>query len=134
MPPATNDDKLLFPQYDAVPGYESWVAFERQLIKNGGTADDHGWSYADVLTGVDDGGALGTPVPVAPTTQDDHTIVRLRRKRLKGAHLYLVRHISNTTITDRLSEPPLLGDGEAAFNWLRSRNRVVPDVDDKESL
>ena len=44
------DDKLLFPQYDAVPAYEGWVAFERALIKNGGTADDHGWSYADVFT------------------------------------------------------------------------------------
>ena len=126
MPPATHavEDKLSFEPYDAVPGYESWVKFERALIKNGGVADDHGWSYADVFNGVDDGGALGIPLPPPPhANADARAIARLRRKRLKGAHLYLVRHISSTTITDRLSEPPLLGDGEAAFNWLRNRNR-----------
>ena len=128
------EDKLLFQAYDAVPGYEGWIAFERNLLKNGGTADDHGWSYADVFNGRDDGGASGTALPAAPADNDERAIVRLRRKRLKGAHLYLVRHISNKTVTDRLSEGALLGDGEAAFNWLRNRNRVNPDVQDHEKL
>ena len=73
MPPATHavEDKLSFEPYDAVPGYESWVKFERALIKNGGVADDHGWSYADVFNGVDDGGALGIPLPPPPHANAD---------------------------------------------------------------
>ena len=88
MPPAgahAFEEKLSFEQYDAVPGYESWVKFERALIKNGGVADDHGWSYADVFNGVDDGGALGIPLPPPPhANADARAIARLRRKRLKG--------------------------------------------------
>ena len=33
-------------------------------------ADDHGWSYADVFRGVEDGGASGTALPTAPADAD----------------------------------------------------------------
>ena len=76
----------------------------------------------------------GAALPALPGTADDRQVVRLRRKRNRGAHLYLVRHVSNTSVTDRLSEGVLAGDGEAAFQWLRTRNRTVPDVTDNEKL
>ena len=121
MPPSSDhiDNRLLFEPYDGVPNYERWEAFERDLFKYGGQADDHGWSYADVFRGTDDGGAAGAALPTPPGDADERAMTRYRRKRLKGAHLFLVRHISNKTVTDKLGEPPLLGDGEAAFAWLR---------------
>ena len=137
MPPSEpqhDDKRLFFDPYDGVPNYERFIAFERDLFKYGGQADDHGWSFADVFRGQDDGGANGAALPAAPADADERAIVRLRRKRLKGAHLFLVRHISNKVVTDKMSEPPLLGDGEAAFEWLRLRNCTAPDVEDQEAL
>ena len=63
-----------FTPYNGVPGYEAWVRFERDLLKFGGTADDHGWSYADVFQGLDDGGNLGAALPALPGTADDRAI------------------------------------------------------------
>eukprot|EP00327_Prymnesium_parvum_P009930 CAMPEP_0184386646 /NCGR_PEP_ID=MMETSP0007-20130409/9976_1 /TAXON_ID=97485 /ORGANISM="Prymnesium parvum, Strain Texoma1" /LENGTH=99 /DNA_ID=CAMNT_0026734615 /DNA_START=24 /DNA_END=320 /DNA_ORIENTATION=- len=87
--------KLSFERYDCNPSYTEWCTFESKLLGHGGTSDDHGWSYADVFRGVDDGGALGIALPAAPANADERAAVRLRRKRLKASHSYLILHLSN---------------------------------------
>ena len=53
----------MFTPYDGEPSYEKWCAFEEKLYAYGCTADDHGWSYADVFRGVDAGGPAGPAIP-----------------------------------------------------------------------
>ena len=79
-PTSSSDDRHLFTPYNGVPGYEAWVRFERDLLKFGGTADDHGWSYADVFQGVDDGGAAGAALPALPGTADDRQVAGATQK------------------------------------------------------
>lgn len=126
--------KLRFERYDCSPNYTDWCTFERNLFGHGGQADDHGWSFTDVFRGMDDGGALGTPLPGAPGNADERAMVRLRRKRNKGAHSYLVSHLSNQLWIDRLSTPPFLGEGDLAFAELRRACCVEPDVVDTQDL
>lgn len=126
--------KLRFERYDCSPNYTDWCTFERNLFGHGGHADDHGWSYTDVFRGLDDGGARGAALPPAPGNADDRAIVRLRRKRNKGAHTYLVSHLSNQLWIDKLSTPPFLGEGDRAFAELRRACCVVPDVIDTQDL
>ena len=67
-------------------------------------------------------------------TVDERTEHRLRRKRLKESHTYLIRHLSNRLVVEALSEAPLLGNGAAAYAWLEARCCVRPDTADLEEL
>ena len=60
------DIKLKFEAFNCTPGFAAWERYEAQLFGHGGTADDHGWSYADVFQGVDDGGVAGDVIPAVP--------------------------------------------------------------------
>ena len=129
----------MFEVYDCVPNYEQWCAFRKKLFAHGGRADDHGWSLADCLRGIDPGGVAPTaqPLPVLGPgggTVDERTEHRLRRKRLKESHTYLIRHLSNRLVVEALSEAPLLGNGAAAYAWLEARCCVRPDTADLEEL
>ena len=79
------DIKLLFSQYDCQPNFERYEAFELQLYAHGGRSDEHGWSLADHLMGIDDGGPTGTAL-APPTTADGRAAVKLHRKRAKESH------------------------------------------------
>ena len=128
------DIKLKFEAFNCTPGFAAWERYEAQLFGHGGTADDHGWSFADVFQGLDDGGVGGDVIPAAPANADDRARARLRRKRLKGANTYLVKHLSNAFWVDKLSKPPFLGDGHTAFVTLRAHCRTPPDTTDTDDL
>mmetsp|Transcript_39055 Transcript_39055/g.83261 ORF Transcript_39055/g.83261 Transcript_39055/m.83261 type:complete len:96 (+) Transcript_39055:173-460(+) len=65
------DHKQLFAPYDCVPSYELECAFDKDLMAYGGHSDDHGWSYAYVFLGLDDGGRNGAPLPTAPGANNE---------------------------------------------------------------
>ena len=58
------DVKYDFTPYDCTPG-EPWELFSADLLRNATKTDDRGWSLADHLLGVDEGGPTG-PAPPAP--------------------------------------------------------------------
>ena len=53
---ATVDIKYDFTPYDGTPG-KAWDDFEDRLLKAASRTDDRGWSLADHITRVDEGGA-----------------------------------------------------------------------------
>ena len=128
----TLDEKLLFPAYDCAPGNLGWRGFSRNLLAHGGKdADDEGWSYADVYMGTDDGGVNGTALPGgAGAGGVNNTARKLRRKRLKGAQAFIVRHISHTLVIEQMTEPPCLGNGYECYEMLRRRCEQAPDTSD----
>ena len=126
----TLDEKLLFPAYDCAPGNVGWRGFSRNLLAHGGKdADDEGWSYADVYMGTDDDGVNGTAIPGANNAANN-TARKLRRKRLKGAQAFIVRHISHTLVIEQMTEPPCLGNGYECYEMLRRRCEQAPDTSD----
>ena len=59
----TVEIKYLTQPHDGTPG-TPWDDFEERILSvAAGKTDDRGWSLADTLNGVDEGGAGGPPVP-----------------------------------------------------------------------
>ena len=121
----TVENKLFFTPFACQPGREAYDEFEENLLGHGGKSDDHGWSLADCLSRNDDGAvtALGAAVPGVPFLPAAgggagvDARRRLRRKRLKESHTYLIAHISNLEVKRALLRPPILGNGPLALDY-----------------
>ena len=60
----TAEIKLDFEPYDCTPG-DAFDAFEERLFNNCTATDDRGFSLADHLLGIDEGGPAGPAMPAA---------------------------------------------------------------------
>ena len=114
----TVDIKLVFPQYDCVPG-PACREFQRNLLQLGAKTDDRGFSFADCFLRQDENAAApGTgvpgvphvlaataagPLPAGAAAQEKARIAR--SKRLKDSAAFLVQHISDSTVKQILAQP-----------------------------
>ena len=137
----TVENKLFFTPFACQPGREAYDEFEENLLGHGGKSDDHGWSLADCLSRNDDGAvtALGAAVPGVPFLPAAgggagvDARRRLRRKRLKESHSYLIAHISNLEVKRALLRPPILGNGPLALDYVRARCRTAAATSDLQN-
>ena len=86
----TIDVKYDFTPYDCTPG-KPWDDFDARLMNAASRADDRGWSFADHLNGVDEGGPLGPALPAAPAQLQKAQAAL--RKRAKESYGLLTKHV-----------------------------------------
>jgi hypothetical protein len=83
-------DSERVPNFDGNAGLTFDVYEENILNYTAGKTDDRGWSCADYLTGVDEGGALGPAWPVGAATE-------LRKAQKKTPEGVLRHHLKIST-------------------------------------
>ena len=140
MAQRTVDIKISFPQFSCFPGREAYESFEANLEAHATRCDDEGWSIADCLFRRDAGAvdAAGVPVPTVPailavgggTAMEKQR--RLRRKRLKESHGFIMQHIANADFVRIMTRPPYLQDGPRALDYIRSKCLVAMDTTDSQ--
>ena len=86
----TVDVKYDFTPYDCTPG-EPWELFSADLLRNATKTDDRGWSLADHLLGVDEGGPARPAAPIAPAAANKAAIAL--RRRAKESYGLLSKHV-----------------------------------------
>ena len=95
------DVKYDFAPHDGTPG-KPFDDFEDRLMNfAAGEVDDRGWSLADHLMTLDEGGALGPAMPAAGTA-DGRKAIQARRKRIKEAYGLLTKHITDEDHTKEM--------------------------------
>ena len=88
------DVKYDFTPYDCTPG-EAYERYEQDLLNAGALrADDRGWTLAECILGIDEGGAAGPPLP-AGGGAGAASAGRLRQKRLKESYALQAKHITD---------------------------------------
>ena len=85
----TIDIKYLTQPHDGTPG-KPWDDFEERLLDvASGKTDERGWSLADCLNRLDEGGAAGPPMPGGAA---GGKAAACRRKRLKESYSLVTIH------------------------------------------
>ena len=86
---STIDIKYLTQPHDGTPG-KPWDDFEERLLDvASGKTDERGWSLADCLNRLDEGGAAGPPLPGGAAGAK---AAACRRKRLKESYSLVTVH------------------------------------------
>ena len=106
-----------FDPWDGTPG-DSYDRFQERLLNACSKTDDRGWSFADHLNGIDEGGPAGVALPPAATA-DGRKALAAFRKRQKESYGVIVRHITSLQITWRIVPGWELGSG-AALGFCKS--------------
>ena len=120
----TAEVKLDFEPYDCTPG-DAFDAFEERLFNNLTSSDDRGFSLADHVLGLDEGGPAG---PAMPGGAMAAKALAARRKRQKQSYGVLVRHLAGGTSSDHITHMRQnhFQDGLAAYNYLELMCRTAP--------
>ena len=105
---ATVEVKYLTQPHDGTPG-TPWDDFEERILGvASGKTDERGWSLADTLNDVDEGGAAGPPMPGGAAAQK---AIAARRRRLKDSYSLLyqrpTRRRRNRSPRPQFCERPL---------------------------
>ena len=86
---STIDIKYLTQPHDGTPG-KPWDDFEERLLDvASGKTDERGWSLADCLNRLDEGGIGGPPMPGGAAARQ---AAACRRKRLKESYSLVTIH------------------------------------------
>ena len=72
--------------------------------------------------------------PLGGVTADDKLRVRAYNALLKNSFAYLVLHIDNPGLVERLTEQDCNGNGPRALEVVRKRCAMLPDAEDTEDL
>ena len=101
MPP--REPRYDFEPYDGTPG-EAWEFFDERLQNHlAGETDDRGWSLADYLLGVDEGGAAGPTFPQGHAGAIERRKgLQARRRREKDTYAIIARHVTDPDWTTDL--------------------------------
>ena len=121
----TAEIKLDFEPYDCTPG-DAFDAFEERLFNNCTATDDRGFSLADHLLGIDEGGPAGPAMPAGAAA--NAKAVAARRKRQRSSYGLLVRHLAGGTSADHIThlKQNHFQDGMAAWLYLEGMCRAAP--------
>ena len=90
-------EKYIFTPYDCTPG-DDWEKFDSDLlIYCTGELDKRGWSVADHLLGIDEGGPSGPALPAnnAARAVERRQALAAQRTRAKTAFSILTRHLTD---------------------------------------
>ena len=118
-------DSERVPNFDGNAGLTFDVYEENILNYTAGKTDDRGWSCADYLTGVDEGGALGPAWPVGAATEL-RKAQQCRRKRQKESYAIISRSQHDPAIVTVLKNN-YFQDGLAAWQYMTATYRRPVD-------
>ena len=108
------DIKYLTEPHNGTIG-KSWDDFEQRLLDvAAGKVDDRGWSLADCLNCVDEGGAAGPALPVGAGAAKAATALRRRQKESYGL---VSKHELDTDFSEHIHRN-FFQDGAAALAYL----------------
>ena len=118
------NDFHVFEPYDCTPG-EKWEAFlERLMNYCTNQVDDRGFSIADHILDIDEGGAAPGAFPMPPQPAELRKATFARNKRIKRAYGIITQHITDpdhiTTIRQNHFQ-----DGQATFNYLTAHCQLA---------
>ena len=98
---ASNTVKYDFEPAQPTPG-DDYDKFEERLLNSAaGQSDDRGWSLADHMMGIDEGGPAGPAMPAGAAA--NAKAVAARRKRQRSSYGLLVRHLAGGTTADHIT-------------------------------
>ena len=118
--------KLDFEPYDCTPG-DAFDAYEERLFNNLTSTDDRGYSLADHVLGIDEGGPAG---PAMPGGAAGPKAIAARRKRQRSSYGVMVRHLAGGTAGDHIThlKQNHFQDGRAAWLYLEQMCRTAPTL------
>ena len=117
---ATVEVKYLTQPHYGTPG-TPWDDFEERILGvASGKTDERGWSLADTLNDVDEGGAAG---PALPGGAAAAKAVAARRRRLKDSYSILYHHELDADHRTHLAQNHFQ-DGQAAWVYLTGAMRT----------
>ena len=111
---STIDIKYLTQPHDGTPG-KPWDDFEERLLDvASGKTDERGWSLADCLNRLDEGGIGGPPMPGGAAARQ---AAACRRKRLKESYSLLSKHELDVDHRSHMAQNHFQ-DGPGAWDYL----------------
>ena len=114
-----------FTPWDGTPG-PLYDKFDTALMNCASRSDDRGWSFADHLMGIDEGGPAGPAIAAAGGAAAQAKATTAFRKRQKESYGMLTRHITNQDIVEALKKDHFQ-DGHAAYNAVRADGNIAID-------
>ena len=144
------DIKLLFPQFNMLPG-PAGKRFQRDLLLHGGKTDTQGYSISDCFLRIDAyavaygqpiilpapaGTVLAPGAPLGPAGVGAIAGRQARKARLKESFSFLIMHLDDQSTLDLIGDPlsSFFQNGPDTYDWIMQQVIKPPTTGDLQDM